>query len=81
MSLQNFNLLFAPKGILANFYNQQLAPFINTANARWEWQTFANQSISQNQLPLLEFERAHIIQQLYFNSSLYFNIGFIILGK
>lgn len=64
--LADFSHFFAPAGILADYFNHYLKPFIDTSKPDWSWRNKEGLELhlADNLLPL--FVRARIISKMYF---------------
>ncbi|MDX2164321.1 MAG: type VI secretion system membrane subunit TssM, partial [Gammaproteobacteria bacterium] len=68
VSLKTFEVYFAQGGILNHYFTESLSPYVNILNPQWQWENTNTNFAQQNATTLLQFERANIIHQLYFNN-------------
>jgi len=66
ISLDAFAQFFGPNGILQQFYENNLAMFVDTSNSIWQWQTIGGVSLPLNNQLLLALEKARIISIMFF---------------
>jgi type VI secretion system protein ImpL len=64
--LDDFARLFAPNGMINQFFNQQLRPFVDTSGATWHAQPVAGVAPPVSPGALAEFQRAAAIGDLFF---------------
>ncbi|MCH9770410.1 MAG: hypothetical protein K0U12_05975, partial [Gammaproteobacteria bacterium] len=69
ISLNDFSEFFGPSGIIEDFFNNYLAPFVNTHQTYWTWKQLDGIHISIPQSTLEAFLRASIIQQMFFSDN------------
>jgi len=67
ISLSDFRRFFENGGIFKQFFSIYLSPFVDTHTAKWRWKNIDGGTFSQDDQRLSQFERANIIQVLYFN--------------
>ncbi len=67
ISLDDFDKLFAPGGLLDKFFDQYLKPNVNTAISPWQWQGPAGQAV--NSAALAQFERAATVRQAFYSAN------------
>lgn len=67
ISLDDFDKLFAPGGVLDKFFDLNLKAYVNTAVSPWQWQYQGSKPI--NSLSLAQFERAATIRQAFYNAN------------
>lgn len=65
-SLSAFSQFFGPNGLLEQFYQSNLAMFINTSSSVWQWQNLNGLNIPFNNQLLLALEKARIITAMFF---------------
>ncbi len=68
ISLSDFGRFFENGGIFKQFFTIYLSPFVETSTAKWQWKNIDGGTFSQDNHRLSQFERANIIQELFFNS-------------
>lgn len=66
IDLDNFIRFFGPNGVLENFYETYLTPFVDTSGSKWLWKKIDNNSLQLNAKFLETFERARIIKEMFF---------------
>lgn len=66
ISIQNFNAFFGNDGLLEQFYNQYIQPFVNTNNKKWTTFVTNNHSIEMPEENILLFQQAAQIRDSYF---------------
>lgn len=54
----DFNRLFAPGGLIDQFFNANLKPFVNMTRSPWRWQRVDGVDLGISQAALDQFERA-----------------------
>lgn len=64
--LDDFGRLFAPNGMINQFFNQQLRPFVDTSGATWKAQPVAGVAPPVTPGDLAQFQRAAAIGDLFF---------------
>jgi type VI secretion system protein ImpL len=66
ISVGDFARLFAPGGMLDNFFNTHLRPLVNTSGRQWHWQKVDNTGLGISDDVLAEFQRAAQIRDSFF---------------
>lgn len=66
ISLNDFTAFFAPKGVMDNFFNGYIKPFVDTSHFYWVWKNINNQQLTIPQATLEMFMRFYLIQKMYF---------------
>ncbi len=66
IQIEHFNRFFGPKGILQNYINDYLFPFLKTDTVRWSTQKYNDICLTIPAFVMTELERAQLIQQLFF---------------
>lgn len=66
VKLQQFSNFFGNPGIMVNFYNDYLRPFINTDGANWHWKTIDNKQLPFSEASLAQIQKAFSIHQAFF---------------
>ncbi|MEF2070044.1 type VI secretion system membrane subunit TssM [Consotaella aegiceratis] len=65
VSLADFTRLFGPQGLFATFFEERLAPFVDTTASPWTWRgTFGTDGLEAQ--AIAEFERADEIRRAFF---------------
>ena len=64
--LDDFARLFAPNGMIDQFYTTQLRPFVDTSGAVWKAQPVAGVAPPVTPTDLAQFQRAAAIRDLFF---------------
>ena len=67
--LNSFKYFFGNHGLLTNFFNQYLSPFIDTSHAQWQWQSLDGQTLKLATNVLPQLERAAIIRTMFFTNN------------
>lgn len=65
-SIEDFQHFFAPEGTLFHFFQQYLAPFVDTTQAPWVWKKMTDIPLAFNEKSLLQLHRAMIIKDMFF---------------
>jgi type VI secretion system protein ImpL len=64
----DFNKLFAPNGLIDQFFNTNLKPFVDQTRSPWKWQRVDGVDLGISQAALDQFERAARIRDGLFPS-------------
>ncbi len=64
--LDDFGRLFGPNGMINQFFNQQLRPFVDTSGSVWKAQPVAGVAPPVSPADLAQFQRAAAIGELFF---------------
>jgi type VI secretion system protein ImpL len=64
--LDDFGRLFGPNGMINQFFNTQLRPFVDTSGATWKAQAVAGVAPPVTPVDLAQFQRAAAIGELFF---------------
>ncbi len=64
--LDDFGRLFGPNGMINQFFNTQLRPFVDTSGATWKAQAVAGVAPPVSPGDLAQFQRAAAIGELFF---------------
>jgi type VI secretion system protein ImpL len=67
ISLSDFSNFFKPNGIIQNYFNDYLEPFVDTSGIQWKWQTRDGLAVDDSLAVLDQFERSNIIQKMFFD--------------
>lgn len=68
VTLQDFTRLFAPNGLLDEFFKNNLQPFVDTSTQSWRWQRVENVDLGMSPNVLVQFQRAQQIRDAFFGS-------------
>ncbi|WAK00364.1 type VI secretion system membrane subunit TssM [Methylobacter sp. YRD-M1] len=68
ITLQDFGKFFAPNGVLDQFFNTHLKPFVDTSGMQWKLIAQDNQSIGLSLGVLSQFQNAAKIRDVFFQS-------------
>jgi type VI secretion system protein ImpL len=63
---EDFARLFAPAGVIDDFFQKNLAPFVNTATRPWSFRDMGAASLGVGSATLLQFQRAQVIREVFF---------------
>ena len=66
--LDDFGRLFAPNGLIDQFFTTQLRPFVDTSGATWHAQAVAGVAAPVSPGDLAQFQRAAAIRDLFFGA-------------
>jgi type VI secretion system protein ImpL len=66
MTLADFGRLFAPGGLIDDFFASQLKSFVNTSSSTWRWKPVGNASLGIPNSVLGQFQRAALIRDTFF---------------
>ncbi|WP_158927904.1 type VI secretion system membrane subunit TssM [Acidisphaera sp. S103] len=66
--LDDFGRLFAPNGLLDQFFTTQLRPFVDTSGSTWHAQAVAGVAAPVSPGDLAQFQRAAAIRDLFFGA-------------
>lgn len=67
IDLADFTQFFKPDGTLDSYFNNDLAPFVDTSKVQWSWRTRDGLTLNSSLDILDQFERSNIIQKMFFN--------------
>jgi type VI secretion system protein ImpL len=68
VTLADFGKLFAPGGLIDNFFNENLKSFVNSSGGKWRWKTVGNASLGIPDSVLRQFQRAELIKNTFFQA-------------
>jgi type VI secretion system protein ImpL len=71
----DFARLFAPGGLLDEFFQKNLAAHVDTSAKPWRFRKIGDASIGENPATLAQFERAHSIRAAFFRGGKMPGIG------
>lgn len=77
IALDDFTHFFASDGVLANYFNQYIASFIDTSKTQWQWRLLEGQSIILTPDLVTQLERANIIRTMFFHGGAKPEVSFI----
>lgn len=63
---EDFARLFAPGGVIDDFFQKNLAPYVNTTTRPWSFRDMGASSLGVNSGSLLQFQRAQAIRDVFF---------------
>lgn len=66
ISLKSFANFFGPNGTVDQFFNENLAPFVDSTQLYWQWKTQDGYGLTIPQATLEMLNRAALIRQMYF---------------
>ena len=66
IALGDFSRLFAPNGMIDNFFTQQVRPFVDMSSTTWRIQAVNGVTPPIGQSALAQFQRAETIKQIFF---------------
>ncbi|MGI3170841.1 type VI secretion system membrane subunit TssM [Pseudooceanicola sp. C21-150M6] len=67
-AVQDFAKLFGPGGMIAAFFDEHLADFVNTSTRPWTWKTVNGTDLGISQAVLTQIENAAVIRDAFFAS-------------
>jgi type VI secretion system protein ImpL len=65
---EDFSRLFAAGGVLDEFFQKNLAPFVNTSTRPWSFRDTGETSLGASSAALVQFQRAQAIREVFFRS-------------
>ena len=65
-SLRDFGRFFGPGGVLDDFFNNNLQPYVDTAHTPWRWKGKEGAALRMPSSVLLQFQRAALIRDTFF---------------
>ncbi len=65
---EDFAKLFAPGGLLDDFFKQNLAQYVDTSTRPWRFRQVGEASMGNDAGSLIQFQRAQTIREVYFPS-------------
>ena len=65
---EDFARLFAPGGLLDDFFQKNLVPLVDTSARPWRFREMGDASIGSGSAALLQFQRAQTIRDIFFRS-------------
>ena len=63
---EDFTRLFSPGGIIDDFFQKNLASFVNTSTRPWSFRNMGESSLGQASDSLIQFQRAQAIREVFF---------------
>ncbi|WP_342113436.1 type VI secretion system membrane subunit TssM [Pseudoduganella sp. OTU4001] len=64
----DFSRLFAPGGLIDDFFQKNMAQYVNTATRPWSFRVMGDASMGASSGALLQFQRAQVIRDVFFRS-------------
>ena len=64
----DFSRLFAPGGLIDDFFQKNLAQFVNTSTRPWSFRLMGDATMGTSSGALLQFQRAQVIRDVFFRS-------------
>ncbi|MGW8392302.1 type VI secretion system membrane subunit TssM [Pseudoduganella sp. HUAS MS19] len=64
----DFSRLFAPGGLMDDFFQKNLAPYVNTATRPWSFRPVNDAAAPASSAALLQFQRAQTIRDVFFRN-------------
>jgi type VI secretion system protein ImpL len=71
----DFARLFAPGGLLDEFFQKNLAAHVDTTANPWRFRKIGDASMAENSKSLAQFQRAHSIREAFFRNSKVASLG------
>lgn len=69
VTADDFGKFFAPGGLIDDFFQKNLLPYVDMGGARWQWRnTASNAALGIGQGVLDDFQRAAVIRDAYFGN-------------
>ena len=65
----DFSRLFAPGGLLDDFFQKNLAPYVDTSATPWKFRKVGDASIGEASASLVQFQRAATIRDVFFRGA------------
>jgi type VI secretion system protein ImpL len=75
-TMNDFTIFFAPGGIYDTFFQQYLAPFVNTASVRWSMVQQDGSALPLSRINIQQLQLVHYIQQAFFSSGKIVSVPF-----
>jgi type VI secretion system protein ImpL len=66
VNLDDFTQLFSPGGRIDQFFNTNLAPFVDMSTRPWKWARVGNTELGISDAALMQFQRAADIRDAFF---------------
>ncbi|HEX8614939.1 MAG TPA: type VI secretion system membrane subunit TssM [Telluria sp.] len=66
---EDFARLFAAGGLIDEFFQKNLAPFVNTATRPWSFRNMGDASLGAASGALVQFQRAQAIREVFFRGA------------
>lgn len=64
----DFSRLFAPGGMFDDFFQKNLAQYVNTSTKSWTFRAVGDASIGASSAALVQFQRAQVIRDVFFRN-------------
>lgn len=74
--VDDFARLLGPKGMIDQFFDENLKPFVDTSSKPWKWQAANNSKLNLSPGSLGQFERAAEIRDSLFGNGGQMQVGF-----
>lgn len=68
IAITDFSHFFGPQGILNNFFQSYIQPFLNTSTAQWSPKKINEFTLPFSANMIQQFERANVIREMFFPS-------------
>jgi type VI secretion system protein ImpL len=68
MTLADFGRLFAPGGLIDNFFKNNLQAFVDQSRGTWRWKPVGNATLGISNATLRQFQRAALIRDTFFQA-------------
>ena len=65
----DFSRLFGPGGVMEAFFQENLAPLVDTSGQRWNWRSGEAAQLGIPRSVLDQFQRARLIRELFFRGN------------
>lgn len=66
LNLDSFDYFFAPHGLLDDFFEHYLSPFVDTTNLPWKFKNLDGYQLGFSDATLQLFQKIHTVQQAFF---------------
>jgi type VI secretion system protein ImpL len=63
---EDFTRLFSAGGLIDEFFQKNLAPFVNTSTRPWSFKNMGDASLGESSSSLAQFQRAQAIREVFF---------------
>ncbi|HWR79697.1 MAG TPA: type VI secretion system membrane subunit TssM, partial [Pseudomonas sp.] len=63
---EDFTRLFSAGGVIDEFFQKNLAPFVNTSTRPWSFRNMGEASLGEASSSLIQFQRAQAIREVFF---------------
>jgi type VI secretion system protein ImpL len=65
----DFARLFGPGGLLEDFFQKNLAPYVDTSSKPWKFKKMGEASMGDTSASLIQFQRAQTIREVFFRGA------------